>query len=120
MKHQAKQPGPVVVTGIWGGDHIRLEVLDSGASIEYDCAHGTISKPLRLDSNGHFQAVGSHVGEHGGPILDGESPVGRPVNYSGSISGETMTLTVTLTDSSERIGTFTLERGNEGQLVKCR
>ena len=31
-----------------------------------------------------------------------------------------MTLAVTLTDSSESIGTFTLTQGNEGQIFKCR
>jgi len=35
--------------GVWGGQHIRAEVTDSGADIEFDCAHGTIDQPIVLD-----------------------------------------------------------------------
>lgn len=115
-----EEAGSVVTTGIWGGEHIRIEVTGNGALVEYDCAHGSISEPLKLDNEGRFQAKGSHVREHGGPIRDGETPVGHPATYSGSISGKTMTLTVTLANSSEAIGTFTLVHGSEGELVKCR
>ena len=30
--------------GTWGGDHISMEVTDSGAEIEYDCAHGSVTE----------------------------------------------------------------------------
>lgn len=97
-----------------------MEVTGKGAAIEYDCAHGTISEPLRLDSEGRFQAKGTHVREHGGPIRNEETPVSHPANYSGKVHDKTMMLTVTLTDSSETIGTFALTQGSEGQLFKCR
>jgi hypothetical protein len=97
-----------------------MEVTDSGASIEYDCAHGMISEPLRLDGEGRFQAKGNHVHEHGGPVRDGETPAGRPASFSGRVRGKAMTLTVALDNPSEELGTFTLVHGSEGELVKCR
>ena len=115
-----KQTGKALPEGTWGGVHISMEVTAKGAAIEYDCAHGTISEPLRVDNDGRFQAKGTHVREHGGPIRNEETPVSHPASYSGKVNDKTITLTVTLTDSSETIGTFTLTQGSEGQLFKCR
>lgn len=115
-----KQAGSAVREGIWGGNHIQLDVSDKGAAIEYDCAHGTIAEPIQLNSEGRFQAKGTYVPEHGGPVRNDETPVSHPANYAGSVNGKTLTLTVTLTDSSASIGTFTLTQGSEPQLVKCR
>jgi hypothetical protein len=114
------QAGILVTQGVWGGDHIRLEVGDTSSTIEYDCANGTISGALKLDNHGRFRARGTHVREHGGPMRNDETPVNHPADYSGNVNGNQMTLTVSLTDSSERVGTFTLVRGIEGNLVKCR
>lgn len=120
MNHTAAKSASLVATGIWGGRHIRLEVTDSGALVEYDCAHGAISERLKVDNDGRFRARGNHVGEHGGPVREGEAPAGQPASFDGSIRDKTMTLTVTLSNSSESIGTFSLVLGSEGRLVKCR
>lgn len=55
-------------TGSWGGSHIRIEVGPGSATIDYDCANGTINGPLTMDSKGHFTWRGFHNREHGGPI----------------------------------------------------
>ena len=121
MNQQGDKPaGSAVLEGIWGGVHIRMEVTGKGALMEYDCARGTISEPLIIDSEGRFQAKGTHVFEHGGPIRERENPVGHSADYTGNVKGKTMTLTVRLSDSSEVMGTFTLLEGNEGRLLKCR
>ena len=52
-----------VKTGVWGGQHARLEVAAGGATIEYDCGRGTIDEPLVLDAQGRFAARGRHVPE---------------------------------------------------------
>lgn len=109
-----------IQVGIWGGDHIRLQVTDKGAEIEYDCAHGTIEQTVAVDRAGRFDLKGKHTAEGHGPIRRDREPVARPAHYTGKISGDTMTLTVTLTDKSETVGTFTLMRGSEGQVMKCR
>jgi len=106
------------LTGSFGGRHIGLELSAKGGRVEYDCAHGTIEGPVVPDRQGRFEAAGTHVAEHGGPVRDGEEEA-RAVRYRGETSGGTLTLRVTLVDSREEIGTFTLVRGVTPRLTKC-
>jgi hypothetical protein len=107
------------LTGSWGGPHISLEITATGARVEYDCAHGTIDGPIIPDRSGQFEAMGTHTAEHGGPVREDEEEAGRPARYRGKVSGKTLTLTVTLADSGEEVGTFTLTRGATPRLTKC-
>ncbi|MFN2602506.1 MAG: hypothetical protein ABR582_07110 [Gemmatimonadaceae bacterium] len=109
--------GPVP-QGNWGGQHIGLIVTDTGATINYDCAHGTIDQAL-VAADGIFTAIGTHYQEHGGPIRDGEPVDKHPARYDGRTDGKTMTLDVTLTDSDQKLGTFKLERGASPNVFKC-
>lgn len=111
---------PTIPAGIWGGPSIRIEINGGNGTVEYDCAHGTITGPLKLDRNGKFSFQGMHVREHGGPIRLNEIRQGQPARFSGWTDGKKMTLTVTLTDGNVEIGTFTLVRGQESRLRKCR
>jgi hypothetical protein len=105
--------------GTWGGPHIRIEVTGNAATIEYDCAHGTIKGPLRVDSRGRFALNGTYVREHGGPVRPQDLQAGQPARYSGWTDGKKMTLTV-WSDTKETVGTFTLVRGEAGHVWKCR
>ena len=109
-----------VPEGTWGGLHLRMEVVDGSATIEYDCANGTIAGPLTIDRRGRFSLRGTHAQEHGGPIRNDEKPNSRPARYTGWTDGRKMTLTVTLTDTNETLGTFSLVRGQQGRVFKCR
>jgi len=109
----------VVKPGVWGGAHVRLDVNDSGATVEYDCAHGSIDGQLVLDSEGRFDVRGTLTRE-GGSIRVGIPRVRRAARYEGQVNGERLSLSVTLIDTSQAVGTFTLTRGSEGQLRKCR
>ena len=108
-----------VATGMWGGEHIALQVKENNASIEFDCARSTIDQQLLTDAGGHFDATGVYIREHGGPVRQGEEPDTHPVHYVGRIDGKRMTMTVTLTDSNRTIGTFELELGREPMVTKC-
>ncbi len=105
--------------GTWGGNHIAMEVTEEGAQIEYDCAHGTISEPFKVDSHGKFSVKGTHIRERGGPQRMGSEEKGEPVIYSGTTDGKTATLTVTNSATDEVIGTFTLTLGKGSRLTKC-
>jgi hypothetical protein len=107
-------------TGSWGGSHIRIEVGSGSATIDYDCANGTINGPLTIDSKGHFTWRGFHNQEHGGPIRIDEQGNGRAAIYSGWIKGDTMTLTVKLADTTEVVESYTLKRGSAGRVFKCK
>jgi hypothetical protein len=107
-----------IPTGLWGGPHISIEVGEKSARIEYDCASGVIEGPLVVDSNGHFKLRGTHKVERGGPVRADDDAKGHPATYTGSIKGNTMTLTLKLSGGDDE--TFTLEKGKEGDLVKCK
>jgi hypothetical protein len=109
--------GPVS-PGDWGGEHIGLIVAANGATIEYDCATGTIDEPL-VATDGVFSAAGTHTRGHGGPIRQDEVPDKHPARYEGRIYDETMILDVTLTDTGEKLGRYTLVRGRPAQVLKC-
>ena len=75
-------------TGTWGGSHVRIEVGTRSATIDYDCANGTIDGPFTIDSKGRFTWRGTHNREHPGPIRIDEQPGSRPAIYSGWIKGD--------------------------------
>ncbi len=108
-----------VSAGQWGAVGIAMEVTESGARIEYDCAHGTIDEPLVLDADGRFDVKGHHFREHGGPVREGEESRGEPVRYVGQVTGDTMTLTVKPEGSDSPIGNHQLVRGKMGRIRKC-
>lgn len=107
-------------TGIWGGKHISLEVTKTGGLLDYDCAHGTIDEKIVLDPQGSFRVSGRHVEEHGGPVRQSEKSKGDPVFYVGQIKGEKMKLSILRKDNKKAVGSFTLTRGEEPFIVKCR
>lgn len=108
-----------VPDGVWGGEHLGIWVEKGRARVEYDCASGTIDEPLLLDRSGHFDVKGTHHREHGGPVRIDEQRAGRPARYIGSLDGQTLTITVRVTDPQETIGTFQLTHNQEPQIVKC-
>ena len=116
---EANAPG--LVTGDWGGEHLGLSVLQqgNGAQLEYDCATGKIAEAIVLDEQGRFSVTGEHYPGHGGPIRVDEEQVKRPARYDGLVRGDTMVVSVTLTDSNESLGSYTLVRGRSPRVFKC-
>jgi hypothetical protein len=106
--------------GTWGGPHIQLTVENGTATIEYDCANGSIAGPLKLDSRSRFSLSGKHFREHGGPIRIDEENKGVAARYTGRVEGTRMTLTVTLVNPKAEMGKYQLTRGSEGRVFKCR
>lgn len=106
--------------GTWGGSQIRINIGQPNASLDYPCASGTIEGPLTFDSKGRFTWRGTHSSEQPGPVRVGQDSDSKPAIYTGSIKGDTMTLTVKLPTSKEALGTFTLKRGVTGRVFKCR
>lgn len=105
--------------GAWGGMHVGLEVTEEGASLDFDCARGEINQAITLDSNGRFDVQGTFTREGPGPIRAGKD-YGSAARYSGSVSGDTMTLTVAPANSSASNSTYTLTRGKAGRIWKCK
>jgi len=106
--------------GNWGGPHIQMSVNNGSAQIEYDCANGTITGPLKIDGRGRFDLRGRHKVERGGPTRIDEEAGGEPAKYTGWTDGKKMKLTITLVNSKTEIGAFELTRGEAGRVFKCR
>ena len=115
-----RRAADALMPGVWGGRHIRFEVTEGGARIEYDCAPGTIEGPVVVDARGRFNVYGTHHEERGGPVHSDDSGAGYRVRLSGRVGGSLLKLTVTRPDTKEVIGTFDLARDREPELVKCR
>jgi len=105
--------------GQWGGEHVSLMVSTTSASLEFDCAHGTVEEAPLLDSEGQFSLHGVYVREHGGPMREGESEDRHPALYSGQLQGSRVTLSIRLTDDDTQIGPYTAQLGEQPRLFKC-
>ncbi len=111
---------PSDLAGVWGGDHAEASFDSAGAAtLQYDCAHGTIVAPITIGGDGALTATGTHVREHGGPVQEGETEDSHPARYDGAVRGDRFTFTVTLTDDGSVIGPFTVRRGEPGRLFRC-
>jgi len=113
-------PAKAVPSGVWGGEHIRMEVNGSGADIEFDCARGSISQRLELDDKGRFKVQGIYIAETPAPAaVDGGSTAsGVKATFTGILSGSSLRLEV-LIEGQEMPRTFDLVQGDQGHLAKC-
>jgi hypothetical protein len=105
------EPRTEVPVGQWGGRNVDMQVGDTGASAAFKCgATGILDGRLELDASGHFEANGTYL-----PVVIAGGA--RPAHYVGSVSGGTMTLSVT-TGAGE-IGSFQLTHGAAGAFDVC-
>lgn len=107
---------PVFLTGQWGGPHVGLLLEGGIGTVEFDCAGGTID--TNLVASGTFTAAGTYRAGQGGPVRVGQIFTSQRATYSGSVTGDQMSLSVRLEDGST-LGPFTLARGAPGQLTRC-
>jgi hypothetical protein len=105
--------------GEWGGPHARLTVRADAASVEFDCARGSIAGKIPVNGKGEFEVRGRYTPERGGPIRKGDARTGVPVKYRGTVRDSTLTLE-TVGDDGTVLGTFVLSRGTQARLMKCR
>jgi hypothetical protein len=108
-----------LLVGLWGGEHISMQVAELRTTVEYDCAHGTIDRRITLDRRGRFDVSGMQVAEHGGPVRQNEQLASYPVRFSGQVNGKRMKLSVRNSVTRKLVGIFTLVYGGEPKLRKC-
>jgi hypothetical protein len=109
-----------LLVGLWGGEHISMQVTELRSTVEYDCAHGTIDQRIAIDRRGRFDVSGMQVAERGGPVRQNEQLAGYPVRFAGQVNGKRMKLSVRNSVTKELVGIFTLVYGGEPKLRKCR
>jgi len=106
--------GPI---GVWGADTtsqgflgLKVTVTDSQINIEGGCFAGLSTTTLTTDAYGNFNVAGFYWIE-AGPVLI--VPFLKEAQFSGSISGSTMTLTITVSGSSTPAGPYTMAFGDD-------
>jgi hypothetical protein len=105
---------------VWGGQDVRLRINAEGATVEFDCANGKILQPIKADANGEFTARGTYTPGRFGPIRKDDPPREMPAIYKGKISGDTVHLQVILENKAIQPPPFTLTKGKDGHVVRCR
>lgn len=115
---EAAQDAPApTLSGMWGGDRIRLDGAASGARIQVDCLTASIDHAIRLDAAGTFTVALTFV------PLRGVAPDGEEKRQASQVTGrvekDTLRLTIGPADT-EPAGTFTLERNKKATLPNCR
>lgn len=114
----AADPVGPLATGTWGGTGIAFEVSADSGLVEFDCAHGVVRGPIRLQ-DGRFRQGGILVLEHGGPIREGEVPDSRAAVYSGRFDGRILELRVQAEGLTQEPGPYALRHGATPVLRKC-
>src|SRR5712691_11684215 len=91
-------PAPAAgkVTGTWGGDNAGLIADDTSAHAHIGCSYGDVHQQIVPDALGRFDVPG----EYNITAYPVDRGILHPARFAGSISGSTMTLTVTLTDTA--------------------
>ncbi len=107
-----------VAPGKWGGAGIGLTVEET-VTLEFDCAAAEINGDLLIDKAGNFIAEGVYIRRTPGALRTKFPPKRAPARFEGKISGKTMTLKITLTETAEKLGTYTLQRGKPPTIRKC-
>ena len=105
---------------VWGGDHVKLEVTAEGATLDFDCASGTIAGPLTADAQGKFTVKGTFTRERPGPVMRDNPNTAAAATYSGTITGNTMRLNITAGSQNDSMGDYVLVRGQPGKVFKCK
>src|SRR5512141_239822 len=103
------------IKGTWGGEDAGLIASDTSAHIHIGCTLGDTDTPIRPDGEGHFSVSGTYnVDAY--PVDRG---IYHPARFTGQVSGNTLTLAVTLTDTGRQLGPVTLTRDKEPKMGPC-
>ena len=103
------------IAGTWGGDNAGMIVTGTDVHVHIGCTLGDAVGPISTDANGRFEVTGTYnVDAY--PVDRG---ITHPARFTGQIVGQTMTLTVSLTDTARVLGPVTLVYGKEPKMGPC-
>ena len=106
---------PKGILGLWGGENAALIADDSSAHVHIGCTYGNIHQLIVPDADGRFVVPGEqNIIAH--PV---DAGIFHPAQFSGRITGNNMTLTITLTDTTVTLGPVQLSFGKEPRMGPC-
>lgn len=104
-----------VIRGTWGGENAALIADDTSAHVHIGCTYGNVHQAIEPDDSGYFDVPGEqNITAH--PVDLG---VMHPARFSGRVLHGTMTLTVTLTDTTVTLGPVKVSYGTEPRMGPC-
>ncbi len=106
---------PKDLAGTWGGENAALMADDSGAHIHIGCTYGDIHNRIMLNADGRFDMAG----EQNITAYPVDRGILHPARFVGRVSGSSMTLTITLTDTTVTLGPVLLWFGKEPRMGPC-
>ena len=106
---------PKDLAGMWGGENAALIADDSSAHIHIGCTYGDVHQQIIPDRDGRFDVPGEqNITAH--PVDRG---ILHPARFVGRVSGRSLTLTVTLTDTTVTLGPVQVFFDKEPQMGPC-
>ena len=106
---------PKDLAGMWGGENAALIADDSSAHIHIGCTYGDVHQEIVPDHDGRFDVPGEqNITAH--PVDRG---ILHPARFVGRVIGSSLTLTVTLTDTTVTLGPVQLSYGKEPRMGPC-
>jgi hypothetical protein len=111
-------PPRTLAESSWGGDHAAVTATANGVRFDFDCAHGSIEGAVALDADGRFDVRGVYTKESPGPLRR-DAPSGEVARYVGRIDGDSMTLSIVLVGSGEKVAGYTLQKDRLPRVHKC-
>ncbi len=102
--------------GTWGANEANFTVSDQGALLEMGCAIAQISGAINVNEIGEFKVEGIFQRQGGAEPIGGFRQI--PAQFHGTVDGNSLTLIVSVNDSSE-VSTLVLSFGVTGRLLRC-
>lgn len=109
----------LLALGTWGADNAGVIVTETVVHVHIGCTFGDLPGQAQLDASGRFTVDGSYV-LRAYPVQLGPS---LPAQFSGRVSGRTLTLAVAVNDTVEQkvvaLGPVTVTFGREPRMGPC-
>jgi hypothetical protein len=103
------------VGGNWGGENAALMADDTSAHVHIGCTYGDAHQVIIPDANGRFDVTGLY-NVSAVPV---DAGVFHPAHFTGVVTGRTMSLTVTLSDTARTLGPVTVVFGQQPNMGPC-
>ena len=115
--------------GQWGAMGISFDVSANSVGIEFNNAHANIGRRPKLNKKGEFDVIGLYNSEGppaiyiqpvrpDQPLVNSDNKPGQEARFRGKVSGKKMSLTISVAKTGETLGTYTLEFGKSGTILK--
>ncbi len=106
---------PKDLAGMWGGENAALIADDSSAHVHIGCTYGDGHQQIIPDPSGRFDVPG----EQNITAYPVDRGILHPSRFVGRVIGSSLTLTVTLTDTTVTLGPVQLSYGKEPRMGPC-